>query len=90
MHMRIPDNSKYNAHGTGPMDVAATANQEIINTAGLCMFQVFSGATDIVGKLLHAVAGWDYSQDETESCRLENFQYEACIQPARRAETVRL
>jgi aldehyde:ferredoxin oxidoreductase len=73
MHMRIPDNSKYNAQGTGPMDVAATANQEIINTAGLCMFQVFSGATDIAGKLLHAVTGWDYSQDELNRAGLRIF-----------------
>ena len=73
MHMRTPDDSKYNAHGTGPMDVGATANQEIINTAGLCIFHVFSGATDIAGKLLHAVTGWDYSQEELNRAGLRIF-----------------
>jgi aldehyde:ferredoxin oxidoreductase len=73
MHMRTPDDSKYNVHGTGPMDVGATANQEIINTSGLCIFHVFSGATDIAGKLLHAVTGWAYSQEELNRAGLRIF-----------------
>jgi aldehyde:ferredoxin oxidoreductase len=72
-HMQTPDDSKYNAHGTGPMDVHATANQEIVNTAGLCLFHAFSGATDIVGKLLCAVTGWDYDQEELNRAGLRIF-----------------
>jgi aldehyde:ferredoxin oxidoreductase len=73
MHLRMPGDAKYNTHGTGPMDVRATANQEIINTAGLCQFHVFSGATDIAGKLLSAVTGWDYDQEELNRAGLRIF-----------------
>jgi len=73
MQMRTPGDSKYNAHGTGPMDVDATANQEITNTAGLCIFHTISGATDIAGKLLHAVTGWGYSQEELNRAGLRIF-----------------
>jgi aldehyde:ferredoxin oxidoreductase len=72
-HMQTPDDSKYNAHGTGPADVNATANQEIVNAAGLCLFHVFSGATDIVGKLLCAVTGFNYDQEELNRAGLRIF-----------------
>jgi aldehyde:ferredoxin oxidoreductase len=62
--MSDPDPAKYNAEGTGPMDVALTANVEIYNVAGLCLFGMFTGAEGAQLQLLEAVTGWSFGLEE--------------------------
>jgi len=64
MHMQMPDPSKYNAEGSGEPDLHATAVQEIINTAGLCLFKDFSGVQNIAWELIPPVTGWNFGEEE--------------------------
>jgi aldehyde:ferredoxin oxidoreductase len=64
VQMSDPDPAKYNAEGTGPMDVALTANVEIYNVAGLCLFGMFTGAEGAQLQLLEAVTGWSFGLEE--------------------------
>lgn len=59
----IPD--KYNYSNTGPMDVRATAAQEVENCAGLCTFISMCGIMDIKEQFLTAVTGRTF----TQACR---------------------
>lgn len=64
MHMQMPDPSKYNPEGSGKPDLRATVAQEIINTAGLCLFKDFTGVQNIAWKLIPPVTGWNFGQEE--------------------------
>ena len=64
MHMQMPEPSKYNPEGSGKPDLRATVVQEIINTAGLCLFKDFTGVKNIAWKLIPPVTGWNFGQEE--------------------------
>ena len=64
MHMQTLDPSKYDSAGSGKPDLGATVVQEIINTAGLCLFKDFSGVENIAWKLIPPVTGWEFSEKE--------------------------
>jgi len=64
MHMQMPDPSKYNAEGSGEPDLHATAVQEIVNTAGLCLFKDFTGVQNIAWELIPPVTGWSFGEEE--------------------------
>jgi len=72
-HMKEKDPSKYNAEGSGEPDLRATAAQEIINTAGLCLFKDFTGVENIAWKLLPPVTGWDFGEEEEMSAGLRIY-----------------
>lgn len=72
-HMQKPDPSKYNAEGSGGPDLKATAAQEITNAAGLCMFKDFTGVRNMAWKLLSAVTGWNFGQEEETAAGLRIF-----------------
>ena len=55
---------KYNYENTGQMDLFATSGSEIVNTAGLCVFQMYSGIQDAPAQLLEAVTGWSFPQEK--------------------------
>jgi aldehyde:ferredoxin oxidoreductase len=76
-HMQSPDPSKYNTEGSGEPDLRATAAQEIINTAGLCLFMVFAGVQNIVWKLIPPVTGWTFGEaDEMNTgLRIYNMRH---------------
>jgi aldehyde:ferredoxin oxidoreductase len=73
VHMQTPDPSKYNAEGSGEPDLRATVSQEIINTAGLCLFKDFTGVENIAWKLIPPVTGWDFGEKEEMNAGLRIF-----------------
>ncbi len=73
MHMQMPDPSKYNSEGSGVPDLRATVAQEIVNTAGLCLFKDFTGVQNIAWKLIPPVTGWDFGADEEMTAGLRIF-----------------
>jgi aldehyde:ferredoxin oxidoreductase len=73
VHMQTPDPSKYNPEGIGESDLRATVTQEIINTAGLCLFKDFSGLEDIAGLLMPAVIGRNFGPEEQMRAGLRIF-----------------
>jgi aldehyde:ferredoxin oxidoreductase len=72
-HIRTPDPSKYHAEGSGEPDLRATAAQEIINTAGLCLFKNFTGVQNIVWKLIPPVTGWNFGEEEEMNAGLRIY-----------------
>jgi aldehyde:ferredoxin oxidoreductase len=55
---------RYNAEASGFMDIMVTANIEIGNVVGLCMFSMLSGAQNVVNNMMEAVTGEPFkSQD---------------------------
>jgi aldehyde:ferredoxin oxidoreductase len=73
MHMQTPDPSKYNPEGSGEPDLRATVAQEIVNTAGLCLFKDFTGVQDIAWKLIPPVTGWNFGAEEEMKAGLRIF-----------------
>lgn len=53
-----------NNEGTGEQDFIATTEAELINTSGLCHFAEVLFIKNITDKLIKAVVGWDYGQEE--------------------------
>lgn len=76
-HMLRPDPSKYNSEGSGERDLKATAEREIVNTSGLCLFKDYSGVRNISWKLIPPVTGWDFGQEEemTTGLRIYNMRH---------------
>ena len=72
-HMNTPDPSKYDPEGSGEPDLRATMDQEIVNTAGLCVFRDFVGVEHIAWKLLPPVTGWDFGEKEEMNTGLRIF-----------------
>ena len=72
-HMQTPDDSKYNVQDTGQADLRATVTQEIINTAGLCLFKDMTGVQDIAGIFMPAVTGWNFGPEEQMRAGLRIF-----------------
>jgi aldehyde:ferredoxin oxidoreductase len=72
-HMQTPDPSKYNVEGSGEPDLRATAAQEIINTAGLCLFKDFTGVQNIAWKLIPPVTGWVFGKEEEMNAGLRIY-----------------
>jgi aldehyde:ferredoxin oxidoreductase len=72
-HMQTPDPSKYKAEGSGEPDLRATAAQEVINTAGLCLFKDFTGVRNIAWKLIPPVTGWIFGQEEEMNAGLRIY-----------------
>jgi aldehyde:ferredoxin oxidoreductase len=72
-HIRTPDPSKYHVEGSGEPDLRATAAQEIINTAGLCLFKNFTGVQNIVWKLIPPVTGWNFGEEEEMNAGLRIY-----------------
>jgi aldehyde:ferredoxin oxidoreductase len=64
LQMMNPDPAKYDPEGSGPMDVAVTANIELINVSGLCLFYMFTGAQAEHLQLMEAVTGWSFGPEE--------------------------
>jgi aldehyde:ferredoxin oxidoreductase len=73
MHMKSPDPSKYNPEGSGEPDLHATAVQEVLNAAGLCLFKDFTGVQDISLKLIPPVTGWTFGAEEERRAGLRIF-----------------
>ena len=71
--MQTPDPSKYNAEGSGEPDLRATVVQEIINTAGLCLFKDFTGVQNIAWKLIPPVTGWNFGEEEEMNAALRIY-----------------
>ncbi len=72
-HMQTPDPSKYNVEGSGEPDLRATVVQEIINTAGLCLFKDFTGVQNIALKLMPPVTGWTFGEEEEMNAGLRIY-----------------
>ena len=72
-HMQISDPSKYDPEGKGQADLEATVAQEIINTAGLCLFKNFTGVQNIARKLIPPVTGWHFDAEEERNAGLRIF-----------------
>ncbi len=60
VQMMDPNPSKYNYEGTGFLDVMVTANIEMINIAGLCLFGMYAGVDGMQMQLMEAVTGWSF------------------------------
>lgn len=58
------DDTKYNYEGTGEDDAVQTALMEVLNSAGFCMFLLYSGAAGVQFPLLEAVTGEARNTDE--------------------------
>jgi aldehyde:ferredoxin oxidoreductase len=68
VQMMDPSPSKYNYEGTGFMDVMVTANIEMINICGLCMFGMYAGVEGVQLQMMEAVTGWSFkSQDQMQA-----------------------
>jgi aldehyde:ferredoxin oxidoreductase len=61
---RSPNEVKYDYDGRGQLDVAVTCHTEIMNTSGSCLFGGFSMPQDALPRLIEAVTGWDFKEDE--------------------------
>ena len=61
---RAKPEKKYDPTGSGPMDVALTASNEILNGAGLCLFGSFVGVSP--ADLIEAVTGISLSKEEQQ------------------------
>ncbi len=73
-HMMTPDPAKYNPEGSGAPDLSATARAEIMNTAGLCLFGLdFTGVPKMSQKLVQAVTGWSFSDEEEHAAGVRIF-----------------
>ena len=65
VQMMDPNPSKYHYEGTGFLDLMVTANIEMINIAGMCLFGMYSGAEGVQLQLMEAVTGSSFkSQDQ--------------------------
>jgi len=68
VQMMDPNPAKYNTEGSGFLDLMVTANIEMINIAGMCLFGMYSGAEGVQLQLLEAVTGGSYkSQDQMKT-----------------------
>lgn len=73
-HMMSPDPAKYNPEGSGVADLSATARAEIMNTVGLCLFGLdFTGVPKMSQKLVQAVTGWSFSDEEEHAAGIRIF-----------------
>lgn len=73
-----PPSVKYSYTGKGRIDVEATCHFEVVSSAGLCSFGVGMGMPpDAVAKLIAAVTGWDFSQQDVIKTgqRIMNMRY---------------
>jgi aldehyde:ferredoxin oxidoreductase len=61
---RSPNEVKYDYDGRGQLDVAVTCHTEIMNTSGSCLFGGFSMPQDALPRLIEAVTGWDFKEDD--------------------------
>ena len=59
-----PNPSKYNYEGTGFLDVMVTANIEMINTAGLCLFAMYAGVDGVQLQMMEAATGWSFKSHD--------------------------
>ena len=61
-----PPEVKFNYSNTGEKDVAATENQEIVDSAGFCLFggSAFGLPQGAVLKYLNAITGFNYDEEE--------------------------
>jgi aldehyde:ferredoxin oxidoreductase len=77
VQMMDPNPSKYNPEGTGFLDVMVTANIEMINIAGMCLFGMYTGAEGVQIQLMEAVTGWSFkSQDQMRAAmRVMNMKH---------------
>ncbi len=64
IQMGNPDPIKYDYSGTGAADLLHTTMTEVSNSTGLCMFGELVGAEDASSKLLRAVTGWDFADED--------------------------
>jgi aldehyde:ferredoxin oxidoreductase len=62
--MGSSDPGKYNYQGTGENDLLHTTMAEVSNSTGLCLFGELVGADDASTKLLRAVTGWDFTDED--------------------------
>jgi aldehyde:ferredoxin oxidoreductase len=72
-----PNEVKYNYGGRGQIDMGAACHTEILNTSGLCMFGGFCMPPDAVARLIEAVTGWDFQQEDVLKTgkRIMNMRY---------------
>ena len=61
---RSPNEVKYDYDGRGQLDVAVTCHTEIMNTSGSCLFGGFSMPQDALPRLIEAVTGRDFKEDD--------------------------
>ncbi len=74
---RSTNEVKYGYGDRGSMDVGVTCHTEILNTSGLCMFGGFSMPQDAAMRLIAAVTGWDFKEEEVirTGKRIMNMRY---------------
>jgi aldehyde:ferredoxin oxidoreductase len=59
--MRDPNPVKYDfSIDTGPMDMALTTHNELLQISGLCLFSNFVPFDAMAAKMLEAVTGWSF------------------------------
>jgi aldehyde:ferredoxin oxidoreductase len=74
MQMQSPDPAKYNPEGSGEPDLKGTSVAEITNTTGLCLFGTdFTCVGKMASKLMKAVTGWTFSEDNEQNAGLRIF-----------------
>jgi aldehyde:ferredoxin oxidoreductase len=61
---RSPNEVKYGYGDRGTMDVGVTCNTEILNTSGFCTFSGFCMPPGTAIRLIQAVTGWDFQQED--------------------------
>ncbi|MBN2062034.1 MAG: aldehyde ferredoxin oxidoreductase family protein [Deltaproteobacteria bacterium] len=77
--MEIPASPevKYRLEGKGELDAQATYAMEILNTSGMCQFGTLFMPPDANQRLMAAVTGWDFTQEELSRTgkRILNMRY---------------
>jgi len=59
-----PTEVKYSYEGRGQFDVAVTCYNEVMNSAGSCLFGGFSMPHDALPRLIEAATGWDFKEED--------------------------
>jgi len=61
-HSASPD--KYDYRDTGQRDLLATADQEVTQCSGLCLFVQFPGRPEAIAEFMEAVTGWPFTEED--------------------------
>jgi aldehyde:ferredoxin oxidoreductase len=64
MHSHLAAEEKYDYRDTGQRDLLATADQEVTQCSGLCLFVQFPGRPEAIAEFMEAVTGWPFGEEE--------------------------
>jgi aldehyde:ferredoxin oxidoreductase len=64
MQSHSASQDKYNYRDTGQRDLLATADQEVTQCSGLCLFVQFPGRPEAIAEFIEAVTGWPFTEED--------------------------